>query len=186
MARSAVLVLVFASAWLGLACQSPPGAASIAAHTLRERHREIRPGQGWEEVRARMGELPVRRPGHPDDPFPTPYRAIRWRTRDGDEVRLEVYVVAVRPADGCPDVQYEDAPVAYRNGRVVAVSWDDLEWRWREWGGDLAVLRAIQDRFVCPGDPPPEPPLPGGVLDSPPASSYIPAPSGGARACLAS
>lgn len=140
-----------------IACRSP-APTRVPAYELRERHGEIRVGESLEDVHARMGELPVPRPGHPDAPFPTPYRSTTFHTPGGDTVRLEVYVVAVRPAEGCPDVQYQDAPVAYLNRRVAALSWDDLEWRWREWGGDLGVLRALQDRFVCEREGPPEPP----------------------------
>jgi hypothetical protein len=166
----------------------------VPAHELRERHRSLEPGDSQESVRSRLGDLPVQRPGHPDAPFPTPYRATALRTAAGQEVRLEVYVVGVRPAEGCPDVQYDDAPVAYLDGRVVALSWEDVEWRWREWGGDLGVLRALHDRFVCEApdpeadpepapdpDPAPDAPSPGAPvdhLDSRPAPSYIPAPSG--------
>jgi len=155
MGRAVALPLALLAALI--ACQSP-APTRVPAHELRARHREIRVGESLEQVHARMGELPASRPGHPDDPFPTPYRVTTFRTPGGDTVRLEVYVVAVRPADGCPDVQYEDAPVAYLNRRVATLSWDELEWRWREWGGDLGVLRALQDRFVCEGDPTPDPP----------------------------
>jgi hypothetical protein len=154
--RAAALLLALLSA-APIACRSP-APTRVPAHELRERHREIRVGESLAQVHARMGALPVPRPGHPDAPFPTPYRVTSFRTPGGDTVRLEVYVVAVRPADGCPDVQYEDAPVAYLNRRVAALSWDDLEWRWRAWGGDLGVLRALQDRFVCDREGLPEPP----------------------------
>lgn len=136
------------------ACQSP-GPPSIPAYEMRERIRELAPGQTRSEVRRVLGSLPVRKPGHPDAPFATPHRVGAFTTPAGDRVRLEVYVVATRPAEGaCPDVQYDDAPVAYLNDRVVALDWDALEWRWREWGGDLGVLRALQDRFVCVQDAP--------------------------------
>jgi hypothetical protein len=27
-----------------------------------------------------------------------------------------------------------------------------VEWTWRDWGGSLAALRAVQDRLRCPED----------------------------------
>ncbi|MGH0029136.1 MAG: hypothetical protein ACQGVC_05065 [Myxococcota bacterium] len=175
MVRARLLLLA-----VGLvACQSP-GPPSVPAHVLRERHRAVEIGQTRAQVRDQMGDVPVRRPGHPDAPFPTPYREVELRPPGGGSLRLEVYVVATRPAEGCPDVQYDDRPVAYRDGRVVATTWEELEWGWRDWGGDLASLRAAQDRFVCDpdleaggGDPA------GADLDTGPAPSYIPAPSEG-------
>ena len=71
---------------------------------------------------------------------------------------------------GTPDLLYDDAPVAYVDGRVVATTWEEVEWRWRGWGGELAGLRAIQDRVgECaePADPPDEPTDPPDPLTAP-------------------
>lgn len=162
----ALLVVVVLTA----AC-STPGPPSIPPYEMRERLRDVALGDPADAVRARLGDLPVRKPGHPLAPFPTPYRVASLRAPDGDRIRVEVYVVAARPAEGCPDVQYDDRPVAYRNDRVVALDWDEIEWRWREWGGALAALRSLQDRFRC------EPGASPGALDTSAPASYIPAPS---------
>lgn len=142
--RSGPLLVLLALA----ACRSGPPQA-LPAHELRERLAGIEAGQTLGEVRAAIGALPVLRPGHPESPFPTPLRAMEWRSPAGERIRVEVYVVAVRPAHGCPDVQYDDSPLAFVNERVVATQWDALEWRWRGWGGALAGLRSLQDRFGC-------------------------------------
>jgi hypothetical protein len=41
-------------------------------------------------------------------------------TPAGESVRVELYVVAARSAEGCPDVHYEDVPVAFVDDVVVA------------------------------------------------------------------
>jgi hypothetical protein len=154
-------LLALATACASPAPTAPPDPADVPADMLRNRHAKVAIGHTQAEVAAAMGGLPVRRPGHPDAPFPTPFRVAEWETPSGEEVRLEVYVIATRPAEGCPDVLYDDAPVAYAGGRVVATTWEEVEWRWREWGGDLAGLRALQDRVgeceepAAPFDTPP-------------------------------
>ena len=157
---SGIVALAVANA---CASASPPGApepGDVPASVVRRHHARVAPGQTQAEVAAAMGRLPVRRPGRPDAPFPTPFRMTEWTAPSGERIRLEVYVTATRPAEGCPDVFYDDAPVAYVDGRVVATHWEAVEWRWREWGGELARLRALQDRVGECADPPdPDPAL---------------------------
>lgn len=148
-ARSPILLLA-----LGCACATQ-GPESLPAYALRDRHAAIEIGQSRPAVATLMGGLPVRRPGHPEAPFPTPLRSAEWVAPGGERIRLEVYVIAARPVEGCPDVQYDDAPVAFVDDRVAGKTWDFVEWRWRAWGGDLARLRALQDRFVCDFEPTP-------------------------------
>jgi hypothetical protein len=64
-------------------------------------------------------------------------------------VRVEVYVVATRPAEGCPDVHFEDVPIAFVDGVVEGKGWGHLERRWRTWGGGLQALRSAQERRRC-------------------------------------
>jgi len=116
---------------------------------MRERLRGVEVGQSAEQARAILRREPVRKPGHPDDPFPSPLHALALTTPTGERVEVEVYVVATRPARGCPDVHYDDMPVAYVDGVVAGTGWEFVEWRWRDWGGSLAALREAQDRFRC-------------------------------------
>lgn len=142
---------------LAVACAGPgPEPASVPAWTLRERHAAVKIGQTPGEVASLLGSLPVRRPGHPDDPFSTPLHVAEWVGPAHERIRLEVYVVEARPAGGCPDVQYDDAPVVFVDGRVAGTTWEFVEQHWRDWGGDLRRLRRLQDRFSCepPSDPP--------------------------------
>jgi hypothetical protein len=48
-------------------------------------------------------------------------RVAEWTTPSGGAIRLEVYVIATRPAEGCLDVICDDAPVAYVGERVMAL-----------------------------------------------------------------
>jgi len=134
-----------------VACASAPAGTegAIADYAMRERVAAVRVGQTWDEARAILGDAPVRRPGHPERPFPSPRRALTLTTPDGAAVRVEVYVVATRPAAGCPDVHFEDVPVAFVDGVVVAKGWPDLERSWRAWGGALQALRRVQERRLC-------------------------------------
>jgi hypothetical protein len=162
LARRLTACLALVSACESISPPAPTAAGDIHAATLRNRHARIAIGQAQAEVAAAMGSQPVRRPGHPDAPFPTPLRVAEWSAPSGERVRLEVYVTATRPAEGCPDLLYDDAPVAYADGRVVATTWEEVEWRWRAWGGELAGLRALQDRVgECEApDPEPDPDAP--------------------------
>ena len=130
------------------ACASghPP---SVPAYEYRHRLREIVLGQSIEQVHATLGEDPVRRPARPETPIPSPFRVLEFDGPDGQEIRLEAYVIEVWRADGCPDFHYRDAPVGYVDGRVAALDWASLEWNWEHWGGSLADLRRVQDRFRC-------------------------------------
>ena len=61
-------------------------------------------------------------------------------------------MTAAWPADGCPDFHYRDAPVAYADGRVISLDWNELEWTWEQLGGSLRRLRSLQDRLACNAD----------------------------------
>jgi hypothetical protein len=169
-----IALLALASACESAVPPSPAEPTDIPAATLRSRHAKIAMGDTRAEVADAMGSQPVRRPGHPDAPFPTPLRVADWTAPSGEPIRLEVYVTATRPADGCPDLLYDDAPVAYADGRVVATTWEEVEWRWRGWGGELARLRALQDRVgECEA---PDPKAPGPTADpKPPPTNPEPA-----------
>ena len=91
----------------------------------------------------------MQRPGHPDEPFPSPRRAISVATPTGESLRIELYVVGARSAEGCPDVHVEDAPVVFQSGVVAARSWEEVEARWRGWGGSLEALRHVRDTYQC-------------------------------------
>ncbi len=116
---------------------------------MRDRLREVEVGDTLEQAHARLRRDPVRKPGHPGDPFPTPLHVVQLEAPDGRRVRLETYVVAARRAEGCPDFHYEDVPVVYVDGIVAGMTWEFVEWRWRNWGGELGRLRALQDRYRC-------------------------------------
>jgi hypothetical protein len=139
-----------------LACLLPVcasrGPAVVAPYAMRDRVDRIEAGQDLAAVHAILGRDPVRKPNHPDAPFPTPLHALELSAPDGRTVRLETYVVAARPAAGCPDFQYEDVPLLYVDGVVAYKGWGMVEWTWRDWGGSLAALRAVQERLRCPED----------------------------------
>jgi hypothetical protein len=123
--------------------------AAILDYQMRERIAHIEVGQSDAQARAILGHDPVHRPGHPAEPFPSPLRSLALRTPEGDAVRIELYVVAARAREGCPDVRYVDAPVAFRGGAVTARGWQDVEASWRGWGGELAQLRDARDVLRC-------------------------------------
>lgn len=143
------------------ACRTvaPDEPAALPAHVMRERIADVEIGHTLAQVRDAVGTVPVLRPGRPESPFPTPLRTAEWRSPRGHRIRVETYVVAAVPAEGCPDVQVDDAPLAFVDGRLAAKAWSDLERHWRDWGGDLARLRALQERLAChpPDALPPEP-----------------------------
>jgi hypothetical protein len=154
-----VLLAVVLTA-LGCASEPVPHAseragdpAAILDFAMRARIERIALGQSEPAAREILGSDPVQRPGHPEAPLPSPLRALALRTRDGAALRIELYVVAARAAEGCPDVHVESAPVVFRDGVVAAKSWEAVEARWRDWGGSLAELRAARDTYQCP-DPP--------------------------------
>ena len=120
---------------------------------MRARVERVAVGQSAEEAHAILGNDPVRRPGHPGDPFPSPARTFTLEASAGEPLRIEVYVVAARGAEGCPDVQIEDVPVVFRGGVVAARGWEAVEAGWRSWGGTLAALRSARDTHQCT-DPP--------------------------------
>ena len=122
----------------------------VGADVMRTRIETIERGQTLAEVHEILGREAVRKPNHPDAPFPLPLHVIGWRTPDGSALRVETYVVAAHPADGCPDYQYEDAPILYIDGVVIGTGWRFAERHWREFGGSLADLREIQQRPQCP------------------------------------
>ena len=126
---------------------------AVPAYEFRSRLRSVSIGQSIEEVHEIVRDDAVRVPNHPDAPIPSPIRTIAFSGPAG-QIRVEVYVVAVWRAEGCPDFHYQDIPVSYVNGRVVSKQWDYLEWRWQDWGGSMAALRDAQDRFACPPDRP--------------------------------
>jgi hypothetical protein len=140
-----------ACALVALGCAAPGARAAAAIHDyqMRERVARVEPGQSQVEARAILGRDPVHRPGHPGEPYPSPLRALALRTPEGDPVQVELYVVAARAAQGCPDVHYEDAPVAFRRGVVAARGWQTVEASWRAWGGSLAQLREVRDGSRC-------------------------------------
>jgi hypothetical protein len=141
--------------WIPLAwavgCASAPADPTGAIHdyAMRERVAAVEVGQTLDEAHAILGDAPVRRPGHPERPFPSPRSALTLTARDGASVRVEVYVVATRPAEGCPDVHFEDVPIAFVDGVVEGKGWGHLERRWRTWGGGLQALRSAQERRRC-------------------------------------
>jgi hypothetical protein len=145
-------MLVLALAALGCAPRvnlfaSQP--AAIHDFAMRARVARVAVGQSAEQAHAILGSEPVQRPGHPADPYPSPRRAVSVATPTGEVLRIEMYVVGARSAEGCPDVHIEDAPVVFRNGVVAARSWEEVEARWRAWGGTLESLRHVRDTSQC-------------------------------------
>ncbi len=146
---------VLATALAALGCASdapretPRDAPAIQDFAMRERVERVAIGQTAEQAHAILGRDPVQRPGHPAKPFPSPLRTISLDTRAGESLRIEVYVVAARPAEGCPDVHIEDVPVVFRDGVVAARSWEEVEASWRSWGGSLETLRRVRDTHQC-------------------------------------
>ena len=145
-------VLSFAAV-VAVGCAST-GTGSVHGWAMAARLRQVEVGQSIDAAHLILGRDPVRKPGHPKDPFPSPTMALDWETPKGQAARVELYVIAARAAKGCPDVHYEDVPVAYLDGVVVGTSWEFVEWSWRSWGGSLHRLREIQDSYRCV-----EPPL---------------------------
>jgi hypothetical protein len=144
--------LVLVAGLVALGCASAPANPTGAIHdfTMRDRVARVNAGQTLEEARVILGDDPVRKPGHPDDPYPSPHRTQLFTTPAGVSVRIDVYVVATRPAEGCPDVHFEDEPIAYLDGVVAGKDWAWVERHWRAWGGSLEALRDAQDRHRCP------------------------------------
>ena len=95
----------------------------------------------------------MQRPGYPQHPFASPRRAISVATPTGESLRIELYVVGARSAEGCPDVHVEDVPVVFREGVVAARGWEAVEASWRGWGGTLAELRSVRDTYQCSDAP---------------------------------
>jgi hypothetical protein len=144
--------LAIALAVLACASRRPQLASDPAAiqdFAMRARVERVAVGQRAEEARAILGSDPVQRPGHPTQPFASPRRAISVATPTGESLRIELYVVGARSAEGCPDVHVEDAPVVFRDGVVAARGWEDVEARWRGWGGTLEALRHLRDTYQC-------------------------------------
>jgi hypothetical protein len=152
---AATLLLAFCACAGGCvtAPEDPNGA--IQAFEMRERFARVEIGELDEQARHRMGERPVRKPGHPDDPFPSPRRTIAFTDRDGTPVWVYLYVVATQHAEGCPDVHFEDEPIVTRGGYVFGKGWDFVERHWRAWGGTLEALRDARDHRDCPDAAPP-------------------------------
>lgn len=148
--RTALVVAV--TCWLPACALWSPARAphGVAPETVRSRVERVEPGQTLREVREILGREGVRKPNHPDAPFPLPLRVIGWRTPGGHALRVETYVIAAHPAEGCPDYQYDDAPILYSDGVVIGTGWRFAERHWREFGGSLADLRATQQRHQCP------------------------------------
>lgn len=142
---------LFACLLPACAARAPgPRDASVPPHSVRDRMERVEVGQAQATAQAILGRQPVHKPNHPDSPFPTPLRVLELGTPDGRGVRLETYVVATRPARGCPDFQYDDAPVVFIDGLVAGKGWEYLEQNWRGWGGSLEALRAARERPGCP------------------------------------
>ncbi|HKA14840.1 MAG TPA: hypothetical protein VKH41_07475 [Myxococcota bacterium] len=143
-----------AIALAALACASRGGGFSstppaIQDFAMRARLERVAVGQSADQAHAILGSDPVQRPGHPENPFPSPRRAISIATPTGESLRIELYVVGARSAEGCPDVHIEDVPVVFRDGVVAARGWEAVESSWRGWGGTLAELRAVRDTYQC-------------------------------------
>lgn len=148
--RAGLGVVLLALAGQLLACRSDTGPPSVPDYAMRNRMRGVAPGQSLERVHEILGTDAVRKPRHPDHPFPSPLHAVDLTAPDGRRVRVETYVVAARPEEGCPDFRYEDRPVVFIDGVVAGTDWEYVEWNWRSWGGSLERLRALQDRLRCP------------------------------------
>jgi hypothetical protein len=147
--RRSVLLAIAA-----LGCASEPAreaaraSAAIQDFAMRARVDRVAIGQTAEQAHAILGRHPVERPGHPSEPFPTPLRAVAMKTATGS-LQIELYVVAARAAEGCPDVHVEDVPVVFLDGVVAARSWEAVEASWRGWGGTLESLRRVRDTWRC-------------------------------------
>jgi hypothetical protein len=147
-ARHACALLLGALAALaGCQWEKPRG---MPAYEMRERIRLVEEGQTIREVHDILRRPPIRKPGHPDDPFPSPLHVVELETVDQPAVRVETYVIATRRQEGCPDFGYDDKPIVFLDGIVAGLTWEFVEWRWQEWGGELSQLRDIQDRHRCP------------------------------------
>jgi len=116
---------------------------------MRARVERTAIGQSAAQAQAILGRDPVHKPGHPAEPFPSPRRELSLVTPAGESVRVALYVVAARSAEGCPDVHYEDVPVVFVDDVVVARDWESVEQRWRGWGGSLGDLRDARDGHQC-------------------------------------
>ena len=127
-----------------------PQAGSIPSYRLRDRMQRVEVGQSQAAAQAVLGRRSVRKPNHPEAPFHTPFQVLALRAPDGRDVRVETYVVATRPARGCPDFQYDDVPVVFIDGVVAGKGWEYLEENWRRWGGSLDALRAAREPPSCP------------------------------------
>jgi len=158
MRRVSACAASFAIALAAVACASKPTLELgeplvIQDFAMRARVERVAVGQSAEQAHAILGGNPVQRPGHPTEPFPSPRRAISVATPTGESLRIELYVVGARGAEGCPDVHVEDAPVVFRNGVVAARSWEEVEAQWRGWGGSLEALRHVRDTYQCEETP---------------------------------
>jgi hypothetical protein len=142
----ALAVLACAS---GRSRELASGPAAIQDFAMRARVERVAIGQSADQAHAVLGREPVQRPGHPAQPFPSPRRAISVATPAGEVLRIELYVVGARSAEGCPDVHVEDVPVVFRGGVVAARGWEAVEARWRGWGGSLDELRRVRDTYQC-------------------------------------
>jgi hypothetical protein len=143
--RRSVLLAIAA---LGCASEAARAGAAIQDFAMRARVDRVAIGQTAEQAHAILGRDPVERPGHPSEPFPTPLRAVAMKTPTGS-LQIELYVVAARAAEGCPDVHVEDVPVVFLDGVVAARSWEAVEASWRGWGGTLESLRRVRDTWRC-------------------------------------
>lgn len=121
----------------------------VSPRWYRDRMRRVEVGQTLAEVHDRLGDAPVRGARRNDPPIPAPRYVVEFARDDGVPVRLESWVVRVHRRDGCPDFTFDDVPITYVDGVVWGLDWESVEWEWEKWGGDLAVLRAAQDRFTC-------------------------------------
>jgi len=149
--RSVLLAIALAA--LGCASETPRVSAAIQDFAMRARVERVAIGQSAVDAHAILGRDPVERPGHPSEPFPTPLRAVALETAASGSLWIELYVVAARAAEGCPDVHVEDVPVVFQGGVVVARSWEAVEANWRSWGGTLESLRRVRDTWRCDAPP---------------------------------
>jgi hypothetical protein len=151
------VLLAIALAVLGCASDSAREMSretpAIQDFAMRARVARVAIGDSAAEAHAILGRDPVVRPGHPDQPFPTPLRTLALDTPSGRSLAIELYVVAARAAQGCPDVHVEDVPVVFLDGVVVACSWEAVEASWRQWGGTLESLRRVRDGWLCDARP---------------------------------
>lgn len=159
------LAAIALGAVLALAACAPPPVALEEAPTasrngdrihpaaLERRLGRVQPGQSLEEAHQLIGQPRVRRPGADGGTFPSPLRRVALETPEGRQVELELYVVSAAPAEGCPDVHAELAPLVALDGEVAALDWDYVERHWRGWGGELAALRQLRGLHDCPLPP---------------------------------